>query len=1278
MSEEIMTEMMGITDYIQTTRDRCITLRRITDVKKHNPEFIHRLNKIEDLYREMDVREMRRKSLIYQWDLKWRIDQVLEWKSLGNLISESERADTIIEMINWSTQDLIWLDWWLYVLPSLDELKDEIIKRMNQKVRVYWSNTPIFNDEVFNKKLKDYYDDSLTKIVNVMNVTQDRYPWEINFLREYKWKWKYYEEPDKTAKTSLIEDIFNSIKADKSLVLNSFWLNTKEKVVDYFALKAGKIDMNRWQTLYSLLVRKESDIIGRWMWIFHNIYYALRYWLPSMLLWMWWILAWLTQMTWQLIETRALISSTWLWLEAEAINKRFKLLDIESTLGFEVSWLESTDNAASGFVSRLYQENLPQLANKIKEGKLWQYDIINQIFSDKNLKRTTLTLDAINQVVNNPLAAFDAPMDHSRRIAATASTMEKMWIKSYEEFVILQNKFWDDFSIRFMSEARDKYNDVWWWVSSKDSLYKANKLTFHNAYWQEWWFSRMLFQMWDSWVWFLGNWGINKVLARVEDAWQIFTWINKLLKWDTKHAMNNFSDVYRSFAHQIRLLSSITAIWLKLEQYNKDVDSRANIKDFVKSMHNTLVWFDITTWVLKDNYKIAKALNFWTEDTVWFVTSKAISRYFRTLWLIDVWAEIFKYHDYLPEWEWNRRYKAIDNVLHNFSAVYARNSWLEFTEDINNSYSNSIWISMFGIWDFTEYEQLEEEFRWQRSAAWYKDKWFIKTLINSFNIREWTALWENRALLDIMKNVRYDENVRKLESNWIWDLENNYNIKRILWESWTVINEDQRKTILELDKIIWYAWAWEVAKDWWKKTETWVNPSYFWKLDKIKSDVLRSLVNSEWLNVDESFSTGKWKEIDFRRYMDKKWVDMTWDMSDKSYKHFLFLSHESWISTPEVLNYLYESDLKQRKSDYANNNKKPDPYKLWEKIDLQLQRESLLKYKNLLNNDAWMIWIVLWAEVRTNHKKVFNAYDSLSLKEKDNLITKIEKEWEIYKIMTDDVKAWKNAAKYYRNKVAEATRWVPDSETWDLVLKNVFKAMQNSSMSIKDKLTMWTAMVYHMKDTSFNRLRDDKKFMDTIYPYNRAVVNLAYTLDYHGYDIDSKTLANQFSLSAYWNKTNKSWKRKWSSYYKPKYSNWKSSSYGWGGRPNFSKMTEPLKDFVNSNMDLLDKDPIGYINKVGASVTWSLFSINPFKFWPMKEYSKFILQKAIDDINKKDWWIREAWVSRSQKEERLEARQYRFNKNKAPKIDEISYTPKVKYWKARTNLMSDLPLNYKE
>jgi hypothetical protein len=58
-------------------------------------------------------------------------------------------------------------------------------------------------------------------------------------------------------------------------------------------------------------------------------------------------------------------------------------------------------------------------------------------------------------------------------------------------------------------------------------------------------------------------------------------------------------------------------------------------------------------------------------------------------------------------------------------------------------------------------------------------------------------------------------------------------------------------------------------------------------------------------------------------------------------------------------------------------------------------------------------------------------------------------------------------------------------------------------MSNKDKVTMLTASVNFISDKNFNRLRDDEKFMNSIYPFNRAVVNLAYSLDKTAYDFDS-------------------------------------------------------------------------------------------------------------------------------------------------------------------------------
>jgi hypothetical protein len=92
-----------------------------------------------------------------------------------------------------------------------------------------------------------------------------------------------------------------------------------------------------------------------------------------------------------------------------------------------------------------------------------------------------------------------------------------------------------------------------------------------------------------------------------------------------------------------------------------------------------------------------------------------------------------------------------------------------------------------------------------------------------------------------------------------------------------------------------------------------------------------------------------------------------------------------------------------------------------------------------------------------------------------------------------------------------------------------------------------------------------------------------------------------------------------------------------------------------------------------------LFNINPFRFWPMKEYWKYVLQRAVDEVNKNEfWWIKEAWLTQTRKQEKLETMKYKFKEKKAPKIEKIKYRPKVKYWRARTNLISDLPFNYTE
>ena len=1244
MEEAVYNDMKWITD----SQKNYIYLRDIEEIRQKNPEFLDTLNWLSSSLWTNNKYILNHRILFNKIneDIRFSLNESTMWENLTTYRKKAYRSRTIwfsdtqkdIEHVLRKTfANSFKAHWWTYTYDidtfntlfkknieykfkdkdiNLDKLSEEeiaLIEKYNPNVSKNDFNkwhlvySILANDGSLSKSVKKYTDEILHPMSDIMNKLDIDMWYDLNLLQKYKW-----------SESNLVQDIVEAMKWDSNLTAHLLWLSDKENFINDFIKKWFSID--RANAIYAHLIRAEikTPILDFFNYLSYQIKYGawnIFHWAGSM--------AWLQQMIWQGSEIRTRRAAFGIDdQEAYKIMHRYKTLSDEDTHVYASwVWLQNQDNIiwqkVSWFIDGAYYT-------------LWE--------------KTWETLKWIHDFATSPLGKHDAAFDNERRLAWIVYAMDKLGHRTYEDLVLSIDRFWQKELLRLQTEARMYYNELGWWVSSKDTMYKMNKLFNHNAYNEvDNWVRNNLIRVWDKMWGYLNAWGFNKVFKNIELLSKTFHIVGN---WTKAQKIKAVHEIYYAAEGRVRNALYLSVMWLKYDKYQTTSDDDStNAMNFTKMLHNDVVSLQSAFWFMDKIKQQQQDLN---TGVVW------------TTWLIayNIWDRFFNQ----PGWIAKFLNTAMNNISYTnwndqTSLQKASAIWTAFNDTMNTSWGT--WLRFTKMYST---EGIEEINKWisLSSVLWY---WYMSE--NSEEVWEiWKWYWNDRlisvwkkwdswepvnAVLDAL-DILFIWGSQKFQKHWVilkdleWYIRTNpilkemrdwdTNLENILnYEAWLDVSDKKHKENKEaiLDTLythLKYSWEdMELNKDWTDKKKFLIEE----KRDRILAN--------EFQNID----------IDYYKYAEAWGIDT---FEEYVYNKQIRLKED--YTVPEVTAAVFKSRTDELVKAYkAENNIKYSEYSYKSDIHESLKLEALLSMDWLLANDMELkeklYWVTAWIdpEIQSKYKEITWSDLALTYQEsqKHNAVLWRVEEW------FGDIKYNKATGKL-ENSSIYTVAWLiqnPETAIWMMTEYEQTHTREETEDAYLD------IMVNVSKDLN-NELSTNPVYQKKMDEYNihEKWANYMYTQIAMTEDYDPDSTKNTIATGWYS-----------SSYYPDSY----SGSSRWS---SFWSRTEPIKEYLNNAKEYLSANPYQYIKD-----NFTKPDFLQLNYWPKAKDMVYYQMQALRSIqlDKQGNIIKETgtWQINQPKEDIT----YKSIKNvKKIRVSQPKVTSSIKKTRTTANLLRNKPFNY--
>lgn len=1040
---------------------------------------------------------------------------------------------------------------------------------------------------------------------------------------------------------SMITDIIETSKWDPQLTLKLHWIKpirewkttipAKQVFIDLIKSRAREL----WQNIADGTVKAMAESIFKSNSALESVLNFFKSWHYSMTYWVWWmitgnaIVAWLAQIYPNLVELNSyrMVNADKLAIW-NAILSKYKLMNSEDVL-----WLgtwHGKNMQASAFELLMWKMTR-ELWGKLTTRRWWEI---------------------LDWFVNNMLGFNDWPLEQLRKTVAVVTVMERMWYKTLDQFDDAVERGGQNFLKAFHSKVRTHFAETWGWAVSSSPFERWTIFEHSNQY-----FDNFITQFAVKSLSYLMGWSFHKAWSFLEKESAWFVWLNKLVHWDLKWAKAHMSDFIAYNAMMWKQFAYTTGIYLKFQKYEKDNQDRLSLKEFQYSFNNSLVSLEILLGRHKEAWMTAWQL--WTtEDQIYYTAYTVFDRMFRLFKQPRFFSVMYdKYRsDEMINWEWDMSDAFMYAVEQQYTSFMRFNAMID-TEDIFSKLSSSnIWVLWVG-WSTYEETLFDELQKWW-AFAWYKERWFIGSFLNTFTSmvkNKESSLWMN-VWIDVANQiysiVMKDPELKKLvNAGTIGTWAKEYNLANLLG-LWQITEEQYNDT-----KQLWSA----------------INNANYFEVDEKWRRILRK---AGWWTYPEANLLSYTENI-IDKQLAKKWISVESLISDnpdrqrENIKMMATLSLEAWVSTPSYIAYILNKEFNKQRKDIQNKEwvltwEKSDyngkPYKsLTEQREMQLKRDIIIKNQWMFNLDRRLAWEVLWVAVNNIWQDIFSKFDKIENWNfiRDNVVDIVNREYLAKKIMN----TWDTSVSSLYTKYALAFKWITWNETWArAILKFINDVNSSPIIEKKVKLANTSAMLMALNKTQYNLLKDNKLFSQLTEDAQKQLTNWMYDTIKWWQDFDSNTLSSKLSWSAYVKP------------YIPKkyYPKWKSDSFS-GQRPNFSKQFSPLQDYMKWKQHWINDNPDQYL-KAKNNFEYQ----SPIRSWDpqnpyMKQYAKYAIEQMYFGQTSK-WIIATKQNFNDNKLDKSSGKYINIKKPKAPK-NKQKKTFKKPFKEVSGWLMSNLPFS---
>ena len=1049
----------------------------------------------------------------------------------------------------------------VFILRNREDIITNIKRHLNSTKAEY-----LLNDNKFIDSLVNYQSVVIKNVVEMLNKIESMW---------FKINDNYRKE-----QYSLVLDVLEAHKADAQLALRLNWFLNRDTFTTFISNQTDK----EWKKAFKWTITTMADVLywTQWawydkiLWFLQWLHYKMNYWEMSIVTWNG-IMSWLAQTFPNYVELRSYMRKNLTDIkEWFTVMQRLWLLDSESVLDYG-TWLGKDFNDSS-FLD-------------------WTITKIMRKFWDRDIKWNQAT-SLLYSILTNPLGWFDFPIENMRKLVAISNTMKVLWVKNANDLDRKILVYGKDFEWLFRSEVRKQFAESWGWVNSSSKIYRDTVFNHLHNYVDIFWVRFLTKSMW-----YLMWWSYHKWTKLLEKESALYYWIKDLAKWNYSWFKDHLDDwfTYNSILfHQVWMAAWI---YMKMEKYEKDTNDWVSFDSFNKSFSNSIVSMNILFEKHIKNWETAWEYSWSLEDKIAYTTLWFVRNVFRLFWQPAFVATMYKHYSYSQsEWKANV-FNSLQYAMSQHYSAFVRFNWIE---EMNNSYdtlSNEWKVAMLWTWADTEMEELLSRVDNAKFFAYYKDKWFIKTIYDLFIW--WGILWfkdqenlpsslQTYISKDLQSMIMNDKQLSQL-IRWgqFWEWQWEFNISRIYWIKWSILNEDQEQAVNDMYKHL-NDYNYDYLRSTWVKVDSYTQSVN----DRILQDQIDNALKKEKINIEDLISK-------------------TWYSADLL-KTLSVLETKYWLKNPLVISTLINnelnSELKKLKEEKWRLTWEVSEYwtkytSVSEEDKLMLKRDILLKYQSYfnLNREIWMeiisqdIKMKYWdklEDIRKNYDKYWNAEkDMLQYIKSSYLIWQVAKEWD-------------TSVSKLHSRYALAAKWLPDNETSVRIANDfLFKMFNDSSLWMKEKLANGAAFISWLDKATYWLLSNNETFNKLTDSSKRLLMNWVFKINKEAIDYDSSSYLNDLNQSV--NKP-KEW-----SWYRMTYPKYKSKSFSWD-RPWFSKQFTPTQKLVWQYPQYISKDPNWFIKKFNTPVQWNDV-YNNLRSPIMRQYKDLIIESTFYGYKSK--WI---------------------------------------------------------
>ena len=1263
MSEEIINDLKWVTDTYKKMWD----FQYIDQIQRLDPEFLNRINAISfhmwNDFKVFNKAATQWDSIISELD-KWLADINISWiwkiKQTFNLIKSkitpnSDSSHNIWRKLKESiNQALIWE--WGEIIFSLEKMKKlfkEKIVSLNQTNLVYdefiWNDKELISmlslafpdlkkseltvwhihyiylsqNKKLNTNIDTYINETVSYSVAKLN-TLDSVVWEpLQLLQKYSgsnspnrsfW-WKENQHS-----SLLLDDIIESAKWDHNLAIISLGISNiddfKKRLMDKWFTE------NQALTLYSELYKKDNSTGQRFFDLLNGINYMIKYWYANTLHYAGTISATI-QMPWQYTEIMTRKWSFW-WIsdiEISKIRANTKVMKWEDTHIFASGIaLQNNDNPFANFWSDFISNQFFKLDNFIEK----KYGIDTGLWM-----KVRWTID----LFTNPLWKQDAPFDNIRKDAAIKQAMFESWYKTYEDLILSVDKFWKWEMIRFETKARMIYNELWGWVSSKDSLYKINKL--FNLHWYSnkedmSWFAAMAMRSWQNLWGYLAHWMANKTMRNVEI-------IQKLTRAAAHGDLEAIWQLTRVSLSRARNIAYIATMWLK---YDKLQDIDTTKRDWplalVTTLANDVVWVLAFTWFAIQAHERSILMDAWLWEESLIMLQSFTWRFTGSLNVVPNLIDSLYSQLVLKNWNkmsiWEKNLFIIEAVMQTIKDNgwnFNRYSWVNKSE----YWEWNIWFSYSSItWQWVWWQKWKiDSDLWldnstQKDIIALRSEWWIPYLKHISKALIWDRLfknnvtYENRLSAEQYVSLRSSIALKEIDDAMLWLSDTNWVFNVLHWDRYSnpedIITfkvqwkdkEVHRNDVILMNAFNSYYFA--NGKLWLEK----LNPdgSKNWVTDKEEAARRNIMKDTFWdLSIPYNIYIENWWVQKFDQWVYERIVSM-WLNSEEW--NIMLWEHE--VAIPEITDYIIDNEFSNKKKQYLIDTYWKDHYYKWyDYDDIPDVEEMIMKiniYKNmpeLISLDRWIkrvadgVALYLDETIQESVYKSSWAYLPIMWKDEDNemfdqdnmLLT-----WQVdvdkYPQSKESHKVWYRIKQRLENKLKEddlteymISKW----ETWEL--SSSLKVLSNTSRDAWTLTKTFDKIKSRMTDKEFANF--NLQFLDSMNSniakklhWSKFMENLKESWlvsEYVNYMYAITDSIKDYDPEESW--TGKSWDYIWSSFNWFSRYTWQNQWYKWNywtfsNGQWLASEYQPIIKYVNDNRDMLYDNPHKVIQSYIADI----------------------------------------------------------------------------------------------